>query len=228
MGPASMRPFREAPFAGVMVEEGDDVDAEEEAEVEAGPSHVEVFSASSSSGSGSEADNGTELGARPPSTSLGGSRAIPIGTSRRSLSDSVPSGSGPTSSRFSPLQSRPVGQPTSDPPWTRSRRGASGAAGGHGTGQSRRRGRGRGGSASPGPATVEERRRARAAAASAAGIPYSTGPDWAGSGVRYSEGEGSSAERGEMTGSSSPCLERQSSQARQPGCLAQVRLTALL
>ncbi|GAA5865926.1 hypothetical protein JCM3774_005524 [Rhodotorula dairenensis] len=193
MGPASMRPLREATFAGVLVEERDD--AEKEA-IQAGPSHIEVFSASSSSGSGSEADNTTELGVRPPSTSLGGSRAIPIGTSRRSLSDSVPSGSAP---RFSPLQSRPVGQPTSDSPsstWNRSRRGA-GGAGGHGAGGSRRRGRGRGGSASPGPATVEERRRARAAAASAAGLAYSTGPDWAGSGVRYSEGEGSSAERDE-------------------------------
>lgn len=196
MGPASMRPRREAPFAGIMLEEGD-LEAEEE--VKAGPSHADVFSASSSSDSSSEVDSTTELGVRPPPAGQGGSRAIPIGSSRRSLSDSVPSGSGAASgpsARFSPLQSRPVGgQPITESPastWNRSRRGASG----FGTG-SRRRGRGRGGSASPGPASVEERRRARAAAATAAGLAYATGSEWAGSGVRYSEGEGSSAERGE-------------------------------
>ncbi|GAA5986942.1 hypothetical protein JCM10908_000964 [Rhodotorula pacifica] len=200
MGPASMRPQREAPFAGVMLEEGDDVDDEEG--VAPGPSHADVFSASSSSASdasGSDAESTTELGVRmPASTRASGSHAIPIGSSRRSLSDSVPSGSAPTaaSSRFSPLQSRPVGQPVSDSPpsaWNRSRRGPSGASG---LGSGRRRGRGRGGSASPGPASVEERRRARAAAA-VAGSTYSAGADWAGSGVRYSEGERSSAERDE-------------------------------
>ncbi|KWU47326.1 hypothetical protein RHOSPDRAFT_30744 [Rhodotorula sp. JG-1b] len=194
MGPASMRPHREAPFAGVLLEEGDDV--EEEEQVQAGPSHADVFSASSSSDSSSEADSTTELGVRPSAMAQGGSRAIPIGSSRRSLSDSVPSGSAAASARFSPLQSRPVGgRSSAESPastWNRSRRGASGL----GTG-SRRRGRGRGGSASPGPASVEERRRARAAAATAAGLAYATGSDWAGSGVRFSEGEGSSAERDE-------------------------------
>ncbi|KAG0658154.1 hypothetical protein C6P46_006030 [Rhodotorula mucilaginosa] len=195
MGPASMRPHREAPFAGIMLEEGD----LEEEQVKAGPSHADVFSASSSSDSSSEADSTTELGVRPSATGQGGSRAIPIGSSRRSLSDSVPSGSAAasgSSARFSPLQSRPVGgQPSTESPastWNRSRRGASGLGAG-----SRRRGRGRGGSASPGPASVEERRRARAAAASAAGLAYATGSEWAGSGVRFSEGEGSSAERDE-------------------------------
>ncbi|BGP54829.1 hypothetical protein JCM8202v2_002416 [Rhodotorula sphaerocarpa] len=198
MGSSASRQYRDSPFAGILLEEDDD-----EAQDLGGPSHEDVFTASSSSSdAGSDKDSATELGVGKSGTQFeAGTNAIPIGASRRSNSDSVPSGSAPVpSTRFSPRQSRPVGSQAASlsPPassWTRSRRGF---AGNSVLGGGRRRGRGRGGSASPGPASVEERRRARAAAAAAGMAPQPAGgTEWSGAGVILSEGESHEAERDE-------------------------------
>lgn len=197
LAPTVSRPQRDSPFAGALVEEDDQEEDQ--------PSHADVFTASSSSSDpDSDADSSTELGMHRQGRGHTVSDAIPIGASRRSLSDSVPSGSAAAGSQFSPLQSRPVGSaaaPASPPAssWNRSRRGTAAATA---LGSGRRRGRGRGGSASPGPASVEERRRARAAAA-AAGLQYpSAAADWtSASGTFMSEGEGQGAERGELSAS---------------------------
>lgn len=209
MGSSASRQYRDSPFAGILLEEDDD-----EAQDLGGPSHEDVFTASSSSSdAGSDKDSATELGVGKSGTQFGaGTNAIPIGASRRSNSDSVPSGSAPVpSTRFSPRQSRPVGSQAASlsPPassWTRSRRGF---AGNSVLGGGRRRGRGRGGSASPGPASVEERRRARAAAAAAGMAPQPAGgTEWSGAGVILSEGESHEAERGELLGATGSAFDQ--------------------